>query len=134
MSTLSVRLPPLQRAIILYNGNRGQVRRVSGRCPNDFVPGLGGWKGAPVVPVLTVTLINSPKPACDLATRDWHPASESFQYQWWPLAAALHPREPKGAQFHPALNLPRHGDRISRNGSDEDGYSAFLGINDSGQN
>jgi nicotinamidase/pyrazinamidase len=67
------------------------------------------------------------------ATRDWHPEKTSHFNTGggpWPPHCI---QGSKGAQFHPHLKLPLEAVIVSAGmGSDEDGYSGFLGRDDSG--
>jgi nicotinamidase/pyrazinamidase len=103
---------------------------------NDFCPGgaLPVKDGDQVVPFLNRYIDQFI--AADLpifATRDWHPAKTSHFNTGggpWPPHCI---QGSKGAQFHPDLKLPSDTIIVSAGmGSDEDGYSGFLGIDDRG--
>jgi nicotinamidase/pyrazinamidase len=103
---------------------------------NDFCPGgaLAVKDGDQVVPVLNRYIDKFTKAGLPIfATRDWHPAKTShFNTSGgpWPPHCI---QGSTGAQFHPDLKLPTDTVIVSAGmGSDEDGYSGFLGINDSG--
>jgi nicotinamidase/pyrazinamidase len=103
---------------------------------NDFCPGgaLAVAEGHTVVPVLNRYIdkfIQARLPI--FATRDWHPAKTShFNTSGgpWPPHCI---QGSKGSQFHPDLRLPPDAIVVSAGmGSDEDGYSGFLGIDGTG--
>jgi len=103
---------------------------------NDFCPGgaLAVAEGHAVVPVLNRYInkfIQARLPI--FATRDWHPATTThFNTSGgpWPPHCI---QGSKGSQFHPDLRLPADTIIVSAGmGSDEDGYSGFLGIDESG--
>jgi len=103
---------------------------------NDFCLGgaLAVAEGDTVVPVLNRYIdkfIQARLPI--FATRDWHPAKTThFNTSGgpWPPHCI---QGSKGSQFHPDLRLPPDTIIVSAGmGSDEDGYSGFLGIDDSG--
>ena len=103
---------------------------------NDFCPGgaLAVKEGDRVVPVLNRHIDQFTKAGLPIfATRDWHPAKTShFNTSGgpWPPHCI---QGSTGAQFHPDLKLRADTVIVSAGmGSDEDGYSGFLGINDSG--
>src|SRR5215467_911723 len=103
---------------------------------NDFCPGgaLAVKDGDQVIPALNRHIDKLTKAGSPIfATRDWHPAKTShFNTSGgpWPPHCI---QGSKGSQFHPDLKLPPHTVIVSAGmGSDEDGYSGFLGIDDSG--
>jgi nicotinamidase/pyrazinamidase len=103
---------------------------------NDFCPGgaLAVKDGDRVVPVLNRCIDRFVKAGSPIfATRDWHPVKTShFNTAGgpWPPHCI---QGSKGAEFHPELNLPTDAVVVSAGmGPDEDGYSGFLGISDSG--
>lgn len=103
---------------------------------NDFCPGgaLAVKDGDQVVPVLNRYIDQFRKAGLPIfATRDWHPEKtchfKSGGGPWPPHCI----QGSKGAQFHPNLKLPADALIVSAGmGADEDGYSGFLGINNSG--
>jgi nicotinamidase/pyrazinamidase len=103
---------------------------------NDFCPGgaLPVTDGDQVVPVLNRYIDKFTKADLPIfATRDWHPAKTSHFTTGggpWPPHCL---QGSKGAQFHPDLKLPPGVVIVSAGmGADEDGYSGFLGRDDSG--
>ena len=103
---------------------------------NDFCPGgaLAVKDGDQVVPALNRYIDKFTRAGLPIfATRDWHPAKTShFNTSGgpWPPHCI---QGSQGAQFHPDLKLPPDTVIVSAGmGSDEDGYSGFLGVNDSG--
>ncbi len=103
---------------------------------NDFCPGgaLAVKDGDQVVPALNRHIDKFTKAGLPIfATRDWHPAKTThFNTSGgpWPPHCI---QGSKGAQFHPDLKLPPDTVIVSAGmGSDEDGYSGFLGIDDRG--
>jgi nicotinamidase/pyrazinamidase len=103
---------------------------------NDFCPGgsLAVTDGDKVVPVLNHYIEAFKKAGLPIfATRDWHPDKTSHFNTGggpWPPHCI---QGSKGAQFHPDLRLPPEVVIVSAGmGSDEDGYSGFLGRDDSG--
>jgi nicotinamidase/pyrazinamidase len=103
---------------------------------NDFCPGgaLAVNDGDRVVPVLNRYIDRFVKAGLPIfPTRDWHPVKTSHFNTGggpWPPHCI---QGSKGAQFHPDLKLPPDAVVVSAGmGPDEDGYSGFLGINDSG--
>lgn len=103
---------------------------------NDFCPGgaLAVKDGDQVVPVLNRYIDQFRKAGLPIfATRDWHPEKTSHFKSGggpWPPHCI---QGSKGAQFHPNLKLPADALIVSAGmGADEDGYSGFLGINNSG--
>src|SRR5215467_14270514 len=103
---------------------------------NDFCPGgaLPVTEGDRIVPVLNHYIDKFTKAGLPIfATRDWHPAKTSHFNTGggpWPPHCI---QGSKGAQFHPDLKLPPGAVIVSAGmGSDEDGYSGFLGRDDSG--
>ena len=104
---------------------------------NDFCPGgtLAVKDGDQVVPALNRHIDKFTKARLPIfATRDWHPAKTThFNTSGgpWPPHCI---QGSKGAEFHPDLKLPPDTVIVSAGmGSDEDGYSGFLGIDDRGQ-
>src|SRR5262245_9547475 len=104
---------------------------------NDFCPGgaLAVKDGDQVIPALNRHIDKFIQAGLPIfATRDWHPAITShFNTRGgpWPPHCI---QGSKGAQFHPDLKLPPDTVIVSAGiGSDEDGYSGFLGINDGGK-
>src|SRR5918996_3394442 len=103
---------------------------------NDFCPGgaLAVKDGDQVVPVLNRYINRFAQAGLPIfATRDWHPEKTSHFNTGggpWPPHCI---QGSKGAQFHPHLKLPLEAVIVSAGmGSDEDGYSGFLGRDDSG--
>ncbi|HEY6365549.1 MAG TPA: nicotinamidase [Candidatus Binatia bacterium] len=103
---------------------------------NDFCPGgtLAVKEGDQVVPVLNRYIDQFIKAGLPIfATRDWHPEKTSHFITGggaWPPHCI---QGSQGAQFHPDLKLPPDTVVVSAGmGSDEDGYSGFLGRDDSG--
>ena len=103
---------------------------------NDFCPGgaLAVQNGDKVVPVLYRYIeyfLNAGLPI--FATRDWHPAKTSHFKLYggiWPVHCV---QGTHGAEFHPALKLTNETIIVSAGmGSDEDGYSGFLGRDNTG--
>jgi nicotinamidase/pyrazinamidase len=103
---------------------------------NDFCPGgaLAVQNGDKVVPVLNRYIeyfLNAGLPI--FATRDWHPAKTSHFKPYggiWPVHCV---QGTHGAEFHPALKLTNETIIVSAGmGSDEDGYSGFLGRDNTG--
>jgi nicotinamidase/pyrazinamidase len=104
---------------------------------NDFCPGgtLAVKDGDQVIPALNRHIDKFTEAGLPIfATRDWHPAKTThFNTSGgpWPPHCI---QGSKGAQFHPDLKLPPDTVIVSAGmGSDEDGYSGFLGIDDRGQ-
>jgi nicotinamidase/pyrazinamidase len=104
---------------------------------NDFCSGgaLAVKDGDQVVPVLNRYIEAFTKAGLPIfATRDWHPVKTSHFSTWggpWPPHCI---QGSQGAQFHPNLKLPPGTVIVSAGmGSDEDGYSGFLGRDDSGR-
>jgi nicotinamidase/pyrazinamidase len=98
---------------------------------NDFCPGgaLAVKDGDQVVPVLNRYINRFAQAGLPIfATRDWHPEKTSHFNTGggpWPPHCV---QGSKGAQFHPDLKLPPETVMVSAGmGSDEDGYSGFLG-------
>lgn len=103
---------------------------------NDFCPGgaLAVKDGDQVVSVLNRYIDRFTQAGLPIfATRDWHPEKTSHFNTGggpWPPHCV---QGSKGAQFHPDLKLPPEIVMVSAGmGSDEDGYSGFLGRDDSG--
>ena len=103
---------------------------------NDFCPGgaLAVKDGDQVVPPLNRYMAKFKAAGAPIfATRDWHPAKTShFNTSGgpWPPHCI---QGSQGAQFHPALTLPSETVIVSAGmGSDEDGYSGFLGKDERG--
>jgi nicotinamidase/pyrazinamidase len=103
---------------------------------NDFCPGgtLAVKEGDQVVLVLNRYIDQFTKAGLPIfATRDWHPEKTSHFITGggpWPPHCI---QGSQGAQFHPDLKLPPDTVVVSAGmGSDEDGYSGFLGRDDSG--
>src|SRR5215471_11756597 len=103
---------------------------------NDFCPGgtLAVKDGDQVIPALNRHIDKFTEAGLPIfATRDWHPAKTThFNTSGgpWPPHCI---QGSKGAQFHPDLKLPPETVIVSAGmGSDEDGYSGFLGRDDSG--
>ena len=103
---------------------------------NDFCPGgaLAVQNGDEVVPVLNRCIerfLNAGLPI--FATRDWHPEKTSHFKVYggtWPVHCV---QGTHGAEFHADLRLPQETVIVSAGmGSDEDGYSGFLGRDQSG--
>ena len=104
---------------------------------NDFCPGgaLAVRDGDQVIPALNRHIDKFTKAGSPIfATRDWHPVKTThFNTSGgpWPPHCI---QGSKGAEFHPDLKLPPDTVIVSAGmGSDEDGYSGFLGIDDRGQ-
>jgi len=103
---------------------------------NDFCPGgsLVVREGDKVVPVLNRYIKKFADHGLPVfATRDWHPAKTSHFNTGggpWPPHCV---QGSEGAQFRSDLELPPDTVIVSAGmGSDEDGYSGFLGRDDSG--
>jgi nicotinamidase/pyrazinamidase len=103
---------------------------------NDFCPGgaLAVKDGDQVVPPLNRYMAKFKAAGAPIfATRDWHPAkTRHFNTSGgpWPPHCI---QGSQGAQFHPALTLPSETVIVSAGmGSDEDGYSGFLGKDERG--
>jgi nicotinamidase/pyrazinamidase len=103
---------------------------------NDFCPGgaLAVKDGDQVVAVLNRYVERFTKAGLPIfATRDWHPERTTHFITGggpWPPHCV---QGSKGAQFHPDLKLPHATVIVSAGmGSDEDGYSGFLGRDESG--
>ena len=103
---------------------------------NDFCPGgtLAVADGDQVVPVLNRYIDQFIKAGLPIfATRDWHPEKTSHFTTGggpWPPHCI---QGSKGAEFHPDLRLPPGTVMVSAGtGADEDGYSGFVGRDESG--
>jgi nicotinamidase/pyrazinamidase len=103
---------------------------------NDFCPGgaLAVKDGEQVVPVLNRYMDQFIKAGLPIfATRDWHPQKTNHFITGggpWPPHCI---QGSKGAQFHPDLKLPPDTVTVSAGmGAEEDGYSGFLGRDESG--
>jgi nicotinamidase/pyrazinamidase len=103
---------------------------------NDFCPGgaLAVQNGDGVVPVLNRYIKNFLNAGLPIfATRDWHPAKTSHFKVYggiWPVHCV---QGTHGAEFHPDLKLTNETIIVSAGmGSDEDGYSGFLGRDNTG--
>jgi len=103
---------------------------------NDFCAGgaLAVKDGEQVVPPLNRYIEKFTKAGLPIfATRDWHPEKTSHFNTGggpWPPHCI---QGSKGAQFYPDLTLPYDAVIVSAGmGADEDGYSGFLGRDDSG--
>ena len=103
---------------------------------NDFCPGgtLAVADGDQVVPVLNRYIDQFIKAGLPIfATRDWHPEKTSHFTTGggpWPPHCI---QGSKGAEFHPDLKLPPGTVMVSAGtGADEDGYSGFVGRDESG--
>ena len=100
-------------------------------CPGGALPVAGGDRIVPVLNRYIDKFMQAGLPI--FATRDWHPAKTShFNTSGgpWPPHCI---QGSAGSQFHPDLNLPPDTVIVSAGmGSDEDGYSGFLGRDDSG--
>jgi nicotinamidase/pyrazinamidase len=100
-------------------------------CPGGALPVAGGHS---IVPVLNRYIDEFTRAGMPIfATRDWHPSKTSHfntSGGLWPPHCI---QGSKGSQFHPDLELPAGTVIVSAGmGSDEDGYSGFLGRDDSG--
>ncbi|HEU4346032.1 MAG TPA: nicotinamidase [Candidatus Binatia bacterium] len=103
---------------------------------NDFCPGgaLAVKDGDQVVAVLNRYIERFTKAGLPIfATRDWHPERTTHFITGggpWPPHCI---QGSEGARFHPDLKLPHETVIVSAGmGSDEDGYSGFLGRDESG--
>ncbi len=103
---------------------------------NDFCPGgaLAVPAGDRIIPVLNSYLkLFFSKKFPIFASRDWHPSRTKHFKEFggiWPVHCV---KETFGAQFHSDLQLPRSAIILSKGiNPDEDGYSAFQGIDESG--
>jgi nicotinamidase/pyrazinamidase len=103
---------------------------------NDFCPGgsLPVQDGDRVVPVLNNFISRFEAEGQPIFfSRDWHPPRTThFQAQGgpWPEHCV---QGTTGAEFHPSLKVPGSAVIVSKGmGADEDGYSAFVGRDDSG--
>jgi nicotinamidase/pyrazinamidase len=104
---------------------------------NDFCPGgaLAVPEGHRVIPVLNRAIERFQAEGRPVyASRDWHPRdTKHFKERggpWPPHCVA----DSSGAKFHPELRLPQNAVVVSK-GQDrnDDGYSAFEGVTDSGR-
>jgi nicotinamidase/pyrazinamidase len=100
-------------------------------CPGGALPVVDGDK---IMPILNQYIGKFRRAGVPIfATRDWHPEKTSHFNTGggpWPPHCI---QGSKGAQFHPHLKLPLEAVILSAGmGSDEDGYSGFLGRDDSG--
>jgi nicotinamidase/pyrazinamidase len=100
-------------------------------CPGGALPVVDGDK---IMPILNQYIEKFRRAGVPIfATRDWHPEKTSHFNTGggpWPPHCI---QGSKGAQFHPHLKLPLEAVIVSAGmGSDEDGYSGFLGRDDSG--
>jgi nicotinamidase/pyrazinamidase len=103
----------------------------------DFCPGgsLAVVEGDRVVPPLNALAARfAAAGRLVIATRDWHPPRtthfQAYGGPWPPHCVQGTP----GAEFHPDLRLPEGTVIVSAGmGEDEDGYSAFVGRDESGQ-
>ena len=98
---------------------------------NDFCPGgtLPVPDGDKIIPHCNRFLAIFQKAGrLIILSRDWHPLeTKHFKTQGgpWPVHCV---QETKGAQFHPALTLPKDAVVVSKGAGDgEDSYSAFQG-------
>jgi nicotinamidase/pyrazinamidase len=103
---------------------------------NDFCPGgtLAVKEGDQVVPILNRYIDQFTKAGLPIfATRDWHPEKTSHFITGggpWPPHCI---QGSKGAEFHPDLKLPPEAVMVSAGmGAAEDGYSGFVGRDESG--
>ena len=100
---------------------------------NDFCPGgaLAAPDGATIVPALNRHIADArSRHMAVYASRDWHPA-QTKHFDHWPPHCVQGTR---GAEFHPALELPADATIISKGDvSDREGYSAFDGHTAQGQ-
>jgi nicotinamidase/pyrazinamidase len=100
-------------------------------CPGGALPVVDGDKIMPVLNQYIGKLTRAGVPI--FATRDWHPEKTSHFNTGGGLWPPHCIQGSKGAQFHPDLKLPLEAIIVSAGmGSDEDGYSGFLGRDDSG--
>ena len=104
---------------------------------NDFCPGgaLPVPAGNEIVPVLNKYIALFVKMNYYIiASRDWHPRQTKHFKKYggeWPEHCI---QETAGAQFHPDLQLPHTAIIISSGmNPDEEGYSAFEGVNAEGE-
>ena len=100
-------------------------------CPGGALPVVDGDK---IMPILNQYIEKFRRAGVPIfATRDWHPEKTSHFNTGggpWPPHCI---QGSKGAQFHPHLKFPLEAVIVSAGmGSDEDGYSGFLGRDDSG--
>src|ERR671918_553191 len=100
-------------------------------CPGGALPVVDGDK---IMPILNRYINRFAQAGLPIfATRDWHPEKTSHFNTGggpWPPHCI---QGSKGAQFHPHLKLPLEAVIVSAGmGSDEDGYSGFLGRDDHG--
>jgi nicotinamidase/pyrazinamidase len=98
----------------------------------DFFPGgaLGVQDGDKIInPINEAVKYSREKGIKVMASRDWHP-KETKHFNKWPVHGV---QDTEGAKFHPDLDL--EGVMVFSKGmsTEDDGYSAFDGINDTGQ-
>jgi nicotinamidase/pyrazinamidase len=100
-------------------------------CPGGALPVVDGDKIMPVLNQYIGKFRQAGMPI--FLTRDWHPKKTSHFSTGggpWPPHCI---QGTQGAQFHPHLKLPLKVVIVSAGmGSDEDGYSGFLGRDDQG--
>ena len=103
---------------------------------NDFCPGgaLAVDNGDRVVPVLNRYIDRfSAARLPIIATRDWHPQKTSHFKSYGGVWPAHCVQDTSGAEFHRDLELGPGVILVSKGmGADEDSYSAFQGIDESG--
>jgi nicotinamidase/pyrazinamidase len=104
---------------------------------NDFCPGgaLAVKNGDRVVPVLNRYVDRFAAARLPIvATRDWHPQKTSHFKSYggeWPAHCV---QDTRGAEFHRDLQLGHGVILVSKGmGADEDSYSAFQGVDESGK-
>lgn len=103
---------------------------------NDFCPGgaLSIPEGDKIIPVVNEYIrIFAGAGFPVLASRDWHPERTAHFKEFggvWPVHCV---RDSTGAQFHPALKLPKDAVLLYKGvGTEEDSYSAFQARNANG--